>query len=63
MNIKILGYKNKYNITTMQLKIDYDKKTFSIGSFTIINDKILKTKKEFYNKIEELKKLNYKEVK
>lgn len=63
MNIQILGYKNKYNITTMQLKIDYDKKTFSIGSFTIINDKILKTKKEFYNKIEELKKLNYKEVK
>lgn len=63
MNIKILGYKNKYNITTMQLKIDYDKKTFSIGNFTIINDKILKTKKEFYNKIEELKKLKFKEVK
>lgn len=63
MNIQILGYKNKYNITTMQLKIDYDKKIFSIGSFTIINDKTLKTKKEFYNKIEELKMLNFKEVK
>lgn len=63
MNIQILGYKNKYNVTTMQLKIDYDKKIFSIGSFTIINDKTLKTKKEFYNKIEELKKLNFKEVK
>ena len=63
MNIQILGYKNKYNVTTMQLKIDYDKKIFSIGSFTIINDKTLKTKKEFYNKIEELKMLNFKEVK
>lgn len=59
--IKILQCKNKYGYTTKQLKIDYDKKTFSIGSFTIGADKTT-TKKAINEKIEELKNLDFMEV-
>lgn len=60
-NIKIIQYKNKYNYTIRQLKIDYKTKIFQIGSFTIGADETT-TKKYFYNKIEELKKMGFLEV-
>lgn len=56
----ILQCKNQYGYTIKQLKIDYDKKTFSVGSFTIGADKTI-TKKALNGKIEELKSLNFKE--
>lgn len=59
--IKIYCYKNVYNCTIKQLKVNYDKKTFEIGSFTQTADKL--TRKAFYNLIDELKAYNFKEVK
>ena len=60
-NIQILQCKNKYNYTTKQLKINYNNKTFSIGSFKIGADKTM-TKKALNEKIEELKKLDFVQV-
>lgn len=50
--------KNKYGYTVLQLKIDYNKKTFSVGNFKIGANKTT-TKKAIYEKIEELKKLDF----
>lgn len=61
-DIKIIQYKNKFGYTTIQLKIDYLARTFQRGSFTIGADKTCKTMKEFWNIIDELKKLDFKEV-
>lgn len=57
----ILQCKNQYGYTIKQLKIDYNNKTFQLGSFTIGADKTI-TKKAINDKIEELKKLNFLEV-
>lgn len=57
----ILQCKNKYGYTIKQLKIDYKKKIYSIGSFTIGADKTI-TQKTLNEKIQELKILNFKEV-
>lgn len=57
---KILQCKNKYGYVVKQLKIDYDKKTFAIGSFRIGAD-ITTTKKAINEKIEELKILGFEE--
>ena len=59
--IKIFQCKNKYGYTTKQLQIDYDNKTFSVGSFTIGADKTI-TKKALNEKIEELKNMEFKEM-
>lgn len=61
MSKTILQCKNKYGYTIKQLLIDYDKKSFSVGSFTIGADKTI-TKKALHAKIEELKALNFEEV-
>ena len=58
---KILQCKNKYGYTTKQLKINYDEKTFSVGSFSIGADKTI-TKKALNEKIEELKNIGFKEI-
>ena len=52
--------KNKYGYTKRQLKIDYDKKTYKVGSFVIRADKTV-TNKLISEKIEELKMLGFKE--
>lgn len=57
----IYQYKNKYNYVIKQLKIDYENKTYKVGSFTIGADKTV-TRKAFYEKIEELKKIGFEEV-
>lgn len=56
----ILQCKNQFGYIIKQLKIDYDKKTFAVGSFKIGADKTI-TKKALNEKIEELKSLNFKE--
>lgn len=60
-NIMILQYKNKYNYTIKQLKINYSKKMFEVGQFKIGADKTV-TKKAFNEKIEDLKKINFKNI-
>lgn len=60
-NIEIIQYKNSYGYVVLQLRIDYKKKTYKKGSFKIGADKTTKTKKEFYNIIENLKKLGFME--
>ena len=60
MKTIILGCKNKYGYTIKQLKIDYDNKTYKVGSFTISADKNVSSKL-IDEKIEELKILGFKE--
>ncbi|MCI6189904.1 MAG: hypothetical protein MR691_08185 [Clostridium sp.] len=60
MKTIILGCKNKYGYTIKQLKINYDNKTYKVGSFVIRADKIV-TKKAINKKIEELKILGFEE--
>lgn len=57
----ILQCKNQFNYVIKQLKIDYENKTFQIGDFTIGADKTI-TKKAMTEKIEELKKLHFKQL-
>jgi hypothetical protein len=57
----IMQCKNKYGYTVKQLLIDYDKKSFSVGSFTIGADKTT-TKKAINEKIEELCAAGFLEV-
>lgn len=57
--IKIIQLKNQFNYTVLQLKINYTKKTYKKGHFKIGADKTTKTKKEFHNIIENLKKCNF----
>lgn len=57
----ILQCKNQYGYTIKQLKIDYNNKTFQLGSFTIGADKTI-TAKALREKVEELKMLNFKEI-
>lgn len=62
-NVEIIQYKNKFNYTVLQLKIDYTKKEYTKGHFKIGADKTTKTMKDFFNIIDMLKKSNFKEVK
>ena len=62
MKIAIWACKNKYGYTKRQLKIDYDNKTYKVGSFTMVADKNV-TSKLIDEKIEELKCLGFKEEK
>lgn len=62
MKIAYFASKNKYGYTKRQLKIDYDKKTYKVGSFKIMADKTV-TNKLIDEKIEELKMLGFKEEK
>ena len=60
MKTIILGCKNKYGYTKRQLRIDYDNKTYKVGSFTISADKNVSSKL-IDEKIEQLKILGFKE--
>jgi hypothetical protein len=60
--IKIIQYKNKFGYTTLQLEINYTKKTYKKGHFKIGADKTTKTMKEFFEIIDDLKKCNFTEV-
>ena len=60
MKIAIWACKNKYGYTKRQLRIDYDNKTYKVGSFTMGSDKTV-TSKLIDEKIEELKMLGFKE--
>ena len=61
--LKYLQFKNQYNYTVLQLKIDYENKTYKIGQFKILSKKETVTRKSFFEKIEELKMLGYTEEK
>lgn len=61
-NIKIIQYKNKFRYTTLQLKINYTKKTYQKGHFRIGADKTTKTMKEFFKIIDDLKLCGFLEV-
>lgn len=58
---RVFGYKNQYNTTIRQVKVNYMNKTYQIGSFTVSAETL--TRKAFNEKIEELKSLGFKEVK
>ena len=60
MKIAVWGCKNKYGYTKRQLRIDYDNKTYKVGSFTMGSDKTVSSKL-IDEKIEELKRLGFKE--
>lgn len=60
MKMAIWACKNKYGYTKRQLRIDYDNKTYKVGSFTIGADKTV-TSKLIDEKIEKLKLLGFKE--
>ena len=57
--IKIIQYKNKFGYTTLQLQINYTKRTYKKGHFKIGADKTTKTMKENWNIIDNLKKCNF----
>lgn len=59
--LKYLQFKNQYNYTVLQLKIDYENKTYKIGQFKILSKQDTVTRKSFFEKIEELKILGFKE--
>lgn len=61
-NIKIIQYKNKFGYTTLQLEINYKKKTYKKGHFKIGADKTTKTMKEFWEIVEDLKNCGFVEV-
>lgn len=48
--IKYLQFKNKYNYTVLQLKIDYENKTYRIGQFKILSKKETVKRKSFFEK-------------
>ena len=60
MKVAIWACKNKYGYTKRQLRIDYDNKTYKVGSFTMGSDKTVSSKL-IDEKIEELKMLGFKE--
>lgn len=61
MKKTILQCKNQFGYVIKQLKIDYENRTFSIGSFKIGADKTV-SKKFLNGKIEELKEIGFEEV-
>lgn len=59
METVYLSCKNKYGYTIKQLKINYDERTYSVGSFKIM--KANSSLKNINEKIQELNKLGFKE--
>lgn len=57
----IIQFKNKYNTTILQMKIDKENKTYCLGQFKIGADKTL-SRKKFYNIKDELIENGYKQV-
>lgn len=60
MDIKYLSCKNKYGYTIKQLMIDYENRTYSVGSFKIM--KANSTLKNINERIEELKASGFREI-
>lgn len=60
MDIKYLSCKNKYGYTVKQLMIDYENRTYSVGSFKIM--KANSTLKNINERIEELKVSGFREI-
>ena len=60
--IKYFGYKNKYNYTIQQIRIDYENKTYKVGLFTHLSKSETITRKAFFEKIEELQLLGFQKV-
>lgn len=58
--IKYYGFKNKYNYDVLQIRIDFENKTYKTGQFKILSKSDILTRKSFYNKIEELKEMEFK---
>ena len=58
--IKYYGFKNKYNYDVLQIRIDFENKTYKTGQFKILSKSDILTRKSFYNKIEELKETGFK---
>ena len=56
-------YKNQCGYTLNELVIDYGKKTYKIGSFNMFDKGKKITRKAFLEKVENLKKLGFKEEK
>lgn len=61
--IKYYGFKNKYNYDILQIRIDFENKTYRLGQFTHLSKGEVITRKSFYDKIEELKLMGLEEVK
>ncbi len=62
--IQYMGIKNQFNYDIDQVKIDNKNKTFERGMFKILHkDDYFKTKKAYYNYLDDLKLKGYKEVK
>lgn len=60
MDIKYLSCKNKYGYTIKQLRINYDERTYCVGSFKTM--KANSTLKNINEKIQELRKLGFREA-
>lgn len=58
--IKYYGFKNKYNYDVLQIRIDFENKTYKTGQFKILSKNDILTRKSFYNKIEELEGMGFK---
>ena len=58
--IKYYGFKNKYNYDVLQIRIDFENKTYKTGQFKILSKSDILTRKSFYNKIEKLKEMGFK---
>lgn len=56
-------YKNQFGYTINELIIDYGKKTYKIGNFNMFDKGKKITRKAFWEKVEELKLLDFKEEK
>lgn len=61
--IKYYGYKNQYNYTIQQIRIDYENKTYKLGQFIHLSKSETITRKAFFEKIEELELLGFKGIK
>ena len=60
--IKYYGYKNKYNYTIQQIRIDYENKIYKLGQFIHLSKSETITRKAFFEKIEELQLLGFQKV-
>lgn len=61
-DVEVYGFNNQFNTTVKQVRVDYKNKTYKVGSFKMRNDKKL-SRKDFYDKIEELEKSGFKQLK
>lgn len=61
-DVEVYGFNNQFNTTVKQVRVDYKNKTYKVGSFKMRNDKKL-SRKDFYDKIDELEKSGFKQLK